>query len=163
VQGGAEFLQHRSVEGQRRRKLKKHGPQLVTQSAHGPKETLEGFFHIAKSLDVGDEAVGLDRPAKTVRRGLAPFFVGGFLHLVVESGIDFDGLKIAGIVFEPFRLGKPLWIEGAFPSLIIPARCTDEHPVHSNKPAHLILQSYVPGGINSRVSDFFEAAKSDTA
>ena len=85
-----------------------------------------------KSPDMRDEAVGLDCPAKAGRRRFPPLSVGGFPHLMVEGGVDFNGLEVAGVVFEPFRPGEVFWIKGASPVFVVPARCADEHTAHTS-------------------------------
>jgi hypothetical protein len=47
------------------------------------------------------------------------------LRQVVEGVVDFDGLEVLRVVFEPFALGQFGGIEPLLPVVVIPARRAD--------------------------------------
>jgi hypothetical protein len=49
-----------------------------------------------------------------------PFLEGLRLGQVVEGIVDFNGVKVSGVVFEPFILREILRIEPTYPVVIMP-------------------------------------------
>jgi len=79
---------------------------------------------------MSDEPAPFDGKREFLRSPFIPSFEDLFLGKAIEGDIQFDGVKIFGIEFEPFSLREIGGIEDPVPPMgVIVAACTDQDHV----------------------------------
>ena len=121
-------VEHFPVGLQVRRKLKQYWAKPVStrQRFNRTQKSLYKIFSVLETFDVSDDLVGLNAETKFRRAFVEPLFDSGFLHQLAKSEIDFDGIKLRGVVLEKVLLGKLFGIELGLPARIRPSGGTSE-------------------------------------
>jgi len=80
---------------------------------------------------MGDESAPFDGKGKLLWCPFIPTLKGLFPGQAVEGDIQFHGVKIFSVEFEPLSLGKMGRIEDTIPpmGIVIPARSNKNHPL----------------------------------
>ena len=87
----------------------------------------EGLPAILQPFDVCDKPASLDRKREPFRCAFIPTSKNLFLGQAIKRDVQFDGVKMFGIEFEPLSLGKIRWVEDTIPPMgVIVAAGTDE-------------------------------------
>ena len=71
-----------------------------------------------------DVSVCLDGEKEVFRGNFIPVFECLLLRQMIEGVVDFDGIEMLGVIFEPLALGQISRIEPSAPVVVIPPRCT---------------------------------------
>jgi len=98
----AELSKEISVESKTGWKLKENGSNLFFQAFHGIVESFQGFFGIFETFGVGNIFISLDGPEKFLWGSFMPILEGLGLRESIESGIDFQRIKVIRVEFKPF-------------------------------------------------------------
>jgi len=126
----AKFLQPLHLKFEPGGKLPEHNSQLLFQRGGVFQEEGEGFSAIFQPFDMSDVPASFDRKREFLGSPFMPSFKDLFLGKAVEGDIQFDGVKIFGIEFEPLSLRKIGGIEDPIPPMgIIVAACADQDHV----------------------------------
>ena len=92
---------------------------------------------------MGDESASLDGKGKLLRRPFVPAAKDLFLRQAEKGDIQFNGVKISGVEFEPLPLGKIGGIEETIPPMgVVVAACTDQDHISNFK-----LQNWKDSGL----------------
>jgi hypothetical protein len=85
---------------------------------------------------MGDESAPFDGKGKLLRCPLIPPLKDLFPGQAVEGDIQFHGVKMFSVEFEPLSLGKVGWVEDTIPpmGIIITARSDEDHKSYQELP-----------------------------
>jgi hypothetical protein len=106
--------------------LEQHRAQAVAQAGGVGHQAVYRFLGVAETLDVGEEAAGLDGDDEVGRGAGAPAcecVAGGE---AVEGVVDLHGGEVGGVLLQPTGGGEGGGIEDVPPVLVLPAGGADE-------------------------------------
>ena len=109
------------------RQLKKYRTELLLEPLRHQKELLRRTFRVFQLFHVRDEAAGLDRETKIVRRRFAPGVKCLCGWQAIEAVIDLDGIEVARVELKQVRArGIGRIKDAAQPVFVVPPGSADE-------------------------------------
>src|SRR6476659_7824239 len=107
------------------RELVEEWSQFLAEHPRQLNEAVDFGLAAEQLLQMGDEAIDLDRVAKSRRSLLAPTLEGGRERKAIEARIDLHRVEFFRIALEPALLRQAFGIEDPAPVFVDPAGTAD--------------------------------------
>lgn len=106
-----------------------HSPACLQSFVHSAVEITDELIAVMKLVKVGNLPRRFHCEAEDFRTAVIPALERGKLREPIECVVQFNGIEMLTIIFEPFFLRKAFRIKDLLPVLIVKSRTADP-PVH---------------------------------
>jgi len=122
IQRLTKIAENLLVKGKTSRQLEEYDAQFFSKTGSDSVKTTQEVGGIFKPFTVGDEFAAFYTPKEIVRRSCFPVFKCRLIGEPIEGGIEFNGVEMFDVVFQPFCLGPFVRIKNPLPVHIGPSR-----------------------------------------